>query len=248
MTTAYFDELAARLHERGVPEKEIAVTVDDLAAYAAESGADPEEEFGPAAGFAATLAPAAQEAAPDDRPDPAAETWVWTVDAFQDRACLNRYGEQGWEVERIDHLGRFVSRRAPERPLRWEYRRETVLPVKLDALIERLAPDGWEPCGGWMYFQYFKRPKAVSEGLAGELDDAPATPARRVFFGRRFYAFMVVWALYMVALGAGLVFGVGPLSGGDHGFGLDFVAGVLVGTAVVVLPVLFTLRRRRRRR
>ncbi|GGK71041.1 hypothetical protein Ppa06_35230 [Planomonospora parontospora subsp. parontospora] len=247
MTTAYFDQLAGHLRGHGIPEEEIITTVDDLAAYAAESGADPEEEFGPAAGFAATLAPAAQETAPEGGPDPAAETWVWTADAFRDREYLNRYGEQGWEVERIDHLGRFVSRRDPERPLRWEYRRETVLPAKHGALAERLAPDGWEPCGGWMYFQYFKRPKAVSEGLAGELDDAPATPARRVFFGRRFYAFMVVWVLYMAALITGIVLGVGPLSGGDHEFGPDFVGGVLAGIAVVVLLVLITLRRRRRR-
>ncbi|GGL45563.1 hypothetical protein [Planomonospora parontospora] len=242
MTTAYFDELAAHLRGRGVPAEEVAATVDDLAAYAAESGADPEEEFGPAAGFAATLAPAAEDAAPESRPDPVAETWVWTADAFRDREYLNRYGEQGWEVERIDHLGRFVSRRDPEHPLRWEYRRESALPAHHDALAERLAPDGWEPCGDWMYFQYFKRPKAVAEGPAGELADAPAAPARRVFFGRRFYVFMVVWALFMVALTVGL------LSIGDHEFGLDFVAGLLTGLALVALSVLFTLRRNRRRR
>ncbi|MFI0409990.1 HAAS signaling domain-containing protein [Actinomadura sp. 3N508] len=55
MTTAYFDELAGRLRDSGVPEDEVTETVDDLAAYVAESGADPGDEFGTPEEFAARL-------------------------------------------------------------------------------------------------------------------------------------------------------------------------------------------------
>ncbi len=46
MTHPYFDELTRRLRDRGLPEKEVTRTVADLAAFAAESGTDPEQEFG----------------------------------------------------------------------------------------------------------------------------------------------------------------------------------------------------------
>ncbi|MFC4060798.1 hypothetical protein ACFOWE_21055 [Planomonospora corallina] len=240
-TTAYFDELATLLRERGVPEKEVSATVGDLAAYVTESGADPEEEFGPAAGFAAALAPARPADAPQDDPDPAAETWLWTADAFQDVARLNVYGDQGWEVERIDHLGRFVSRRVPEHPLRWEYRRETALPTRRDALAERLAPDGWEPCGSWVYYHYFKRPKAASEGPAGELDAAPAVPARSVFFGKGLYLFLAGYVLLLAAVAVGWFVN----RDGDLG---DFLGGILTGVVAGSLAVLAGLLWGRRRR
>ncbi|WP_067485698.1 hypothetical protein [Actinomadura hibisca] len=237
MTAAYFDELAAHLRERGVPADEAAGTVDDLAAYAAESDADPEEEFGPAEIFAAQLSPGRAEApAPED--GPAAQTWVWTADAFQDRALLDRYGDQGWEVERIDHLGRFVSRRAADGPLRWEYRRETVLGVGRRALTERLAPDGWEPCGTWMYFEYFKRPKAASEGPAGTLADVPETPSRRLFWSRRLYAFLGCYVAFLVALI------VASVLWGDSMHG--FLAGLATGAGIALLAAGVLMVRIRR--
>ena len=63
----YFDELAAVLVEAGMPADRIGATLDDLAGYLAESGGDPEEEFGPAAELArelaVTSAPSAEPAA-----------------------------------------------------------------------------------------------------------------------------------------------------------------------------------------
>ncbi|GAA3131145.1 hypothetical protein GCM10010466_22220 [Planomonospora alba] len=246
MTTAYFDELAARLREHGVPEEEVTATVGDLAAYAAESGADPLEEFGPVADFAASLTPARSGGTSEEDPDPVAETWTWTADAFQDVARLNVYGDQGWEVERIDYLGRFVSRRDPQRPLRWEYRRETAPPARHGTLAERLAPDGWEPCGSWMHFQYFKRPKAASEGPAGELDAAPAAPARSVFFGKRLYLFLAGYGLFLAALAVGwFVSRDGDPGGFPGGFFNGVLAGVVAGSLVGLACVLWGLRRRR---
>ncbi|RSN48371.1 hypothetical protein [Actinomadura sp. WAC 06369] len=240
MSAAYFADLADRLRAAGVPDDEAAATVDDLAAHVAESGTDPEDEFGPAAEFAAVLHPSA----PAAEPGPSDDTWRWTADAFQDRRLLNRFGDEGWEVERIDNAGRFISRRDPERPQRWEYRRETVLPGRRAALAARLAPDGWEPCGTWVYFEYFKRPKAASLGPGAELPAAPETPARHLFWSRRFYAFLAGYVL----LGAGAAaawFLLGD-PGGD-GFTGGFTRGALIGAALAALFALTSILLRNRR-
>ncbi|MDJ0460825.1 hypothetical protein [Streptomyces sp. H27-C3] len=38
-----------------------------------------------------------------------------------DVRTLNQFGGQGGEVERIDRVGMFVSRRVPRAATRWEY-------------------------------------------------------------------------------------------------------------------------------
>jgi hypothetical protein len=107
------------------------------------------------------------------------------------------------------------------------------------APAERLAPDGWEPCGTWVIFEYFKRPKSASLGPAGELDEAPDGPGRRIFWSKRFYVFI---AGYAVALGA-LALGWLVLGGDD----LKSWIGFLVGGAVVAAWVVIGQRRSRRR-
>lgn len=192
MTTPYFDELADRLRARGLPEDAVSRTVDDLAAFVAESGTDPAQEFGAPGEFASEVAPDEARAGARTGPVPPdeAETWKWRADAFHERDVLDRYGDEGWEVERVDGTGRFVSRRDPDAPQRWEYRRETVLPGRRDAVVDRLAPDGWEPCGTWICFEYFKRPKAASIGPEAKLRDVPRTPSGRNFWSKRFYGFI----------------------------------------------------------
>ncbi|OLT26173.1 hypothetical protein BJF79_43770 [Actinomadura sp. CNU-125] len=242
MTAAYFDDLAARLRAAGVSADAAAGTVAELAAHVAESGTDPEDEFGPAAEFAAVLHPSGG----GGEPGPSDETWRWTADAFQDRRLLDRFGDQGWEVERVDSAGRFVSRRDPERPQRWDYRRETVLPGRRTALAARLAPDGWEPCGTWICFEYFKRPKAATLGPDAELPAAPAAPSRRTFWSRRFYAFLAAYTLLLVgAATAWLVLGDAD---DRDGFGGGFLTGALAGAAlaalVAIASTVIKLRRR----
>ncbi|MFC6882871.1 MULTISPECIES: hypothetical protein [Actinomadura] len=251
MSAPYFEDLAERLRADGVPADEVEGTIADLAAYVADAGADPEEEFGPAAEFAGSLTGrAAPDGASGDasdgasgglRPAPDAETWRWTADAFQERARLNEFGDQGWEVERVDHLGRFVSHRDPHHPQRWEYRRETVLGARRRTVTERLAPDGWEPCGTWMYFEYFKRPKAASVGPDAELAAPPAAPARRRYWSRRFYAFMTAY------FGGLAVIAVLWLTLADRDSVNGFVVGLFAGAALagVVLVMQQLLSRRR---
>ncbi|MFF9555089.1 hypothetical protein ACF1DY_04580 [Streptomyces albus] len=199
--SGYFEELADRLRAHGMDEERVTATVTELRDHTAESGTAPAEEFGPADEFAARLAARGADAA---EPHPGAERWVFTSDIYADRDLLARFGQQGWEVERIDRLGRFVCRRAAERPMRWEYRREYVRRSRRAALAAELAPDGWEPCGSWTTLSYFKRPVSVSAGPAAELAEAPRTPERRTYFTSRTHALITVgvvsWAVLVVVL------------------------------------------------
>ncbi|NKY97541.1 hypothetical protein [Nocardiopsis alborubida] len=195
----YLTRLAGRLDERGVDADRSRVLLEDLAAHTAESGVDPEEEFGPVEEFADALTPP-----PGARDEAAAQpdVLVWSADAFEGPARLAAMGAQGWEVERVDRLGRFVSRRAPERPQTWEYRQElSPGPGDRERLAARLAPEGWEPCGHWSVLAYFKRPGSATAGPAAELAAPPAPGRRRYFLGWR--GALAIGACLLVAVVAG---------------------------------------------
>nr|WP_191910088.1 hypothetical protein [Microbispora cellulosiformans] len=240
--TGYLDELTALLRAGGVPDEQAGAIVADLASYADETGADPEEEFGPVDRFAEQLL-----AARSPEADAAGATeWRWTADVFADRQMLARLGDQGWEVDRVDALGRFVSHRDPERPQRWEYRRERVTPGGARTPAARLAPEGWEPCGTWVCFEYFKRPKAASVGPAAQIDSPPAAPARSIFFSRQFY--VVTAALLIVLVALWLLVGRSGGEGTAGGEGADFFAGLAAGgcTTIAILALVLWWSARRR--
>ncbi|GGO49941.1 hypothetical protein [Streptomyces lasiicapitis] len=238
----YLADLGTRLRGLGLPEEHVRVTLADLGEHLAECGGVPEEEFGPLEEFARELAPAAGRTAPDTtRPDPDAETWRWTADTFVDEELLGRFGDEGWEVERVDALGRFVCRRDRDRPQRWEYRRELVTRGR-EGLDERLAPDGWEACGNWLVHAWFKRPRAASLGPAAELPTPPPPPTRHTFRSRRFYAAL---ALAITALTAsGITAAIHD--GGNPASGLGFTTGLLAGGVLPLALVLATHLRRGR--
>ncbi|MEU7881576.1 hypothetical protein [Microbispora bryophytorum] len=233
--SAYLDELETLLRAGGVPAEQVEATVADLAAYAAETGADPEEEFGPIGDFAGQLLAAR---APEADAVAATE-WRWTADIFTDRQMLARLGDQGWEIDRVDHVGRFVSHRDPERPQRWEYRRE--LSIGGAAPAARLEPEGWELCGTWMCWRYFKRPRAASVGPAAQLDSPPAAPGRNVFFSRRFYLVLAVTLLALVL--PGILWR--PSDDDGPGFFAGMAVGGCVAIAALAVMWLWTARRRR---
>ena len=246
----YFDELAVRLREAGVPAERIVATVDDLRAYLADSGGDPEEEFGPAAAFAEHLVATTDHA---DGGTATGERWTWTADIFTDQQRLNEFGEQGWEVQGIDRLGRFVCTRDPEHPQRWEYRREVVTPTGRDALTQRLAPEGWEPCGTWFCYAYYKRPHAALVGPEAKIGDPPPRPGRRLFFSPALYGFIAVAFTAAVVLGLSSL-AVLDRAGLDDDDGPSTLLGMAVGalSALVVIGAIAAIaeliHRRRRRR
>ncbi|MER7516418.1 hypothetical protein [Streptomyces sp. NPDC126499] len=219
--TRYFDDLATALRAAGVPEDEIGATVADLRGHVAETGTTPEEEFGPVERFAAGLGGLAPE---PGEPDAAAERWTWTADLFHDRRMLAVHGDQGWEVESLDALGRFVCRRAPGAALRWEYRREVIGGRRRARVLDDLSPEGWELCGEWLVYGYFKRPKAATAGPAGALDTLPATPRRWLFLSRRGRLVLAAWLVLVTGSTAALFIGVL----GTAGFALTLGLGSMV--------------------
>lgn len=206
--TPYFRELADRLRLHGMSEERTGALLAELAGYTAESGADPGTEFGPAPEFAEQLAARGETVS---EPEADAEHWVWACDSYADRRLLNRFGQDGWELERMDRLGRFVCHRAPERPMRWEYRREFAKRKDRAATERALAPEGWEPCGHWADLAYFKRPLAAVVGPAAELAETPEVPERRAYYTRRTGVLLtlgaVSWAAAVVLL---FFFGADP--------------------------------------
>ncbi|GAA2466909.1 hypothetical protein [Streptomyces macrosporus] len=196
-TDPYFTELADRLRARGLAEARVTAVLADLHEYLLDADTTPEAEFGPVEEFAEQLVRGGTDASPAEpagEPGPRAEEWRWLCDAYTDRELLARFGDQGWEVERIDRLGRFVCRRDPAGAMRWEYRREIVSRKDHDEVAARLAPDGWEPCGRWTYITYFKRPRAAVTGPAAELPAVPEPPARRLFLGSKYRWLLVAAA------------------------------------------------------
>ncbi|MFJ2741425.1 hypothetical protein ACIO3O_17375 [Streptomyces sp. NPDC087440] len=206
----YFDRLGAALRAAGMPGDEAEATVADLTAYVADGeDVDPAEEFGGPEEFAARLT----GGAPVEEPAARAEVWKWTCDLYNDRQLLNRYGDEGWEVERIDRMGRFVCRRDPSAALRWEYRREIANTAQERAArIAELAPEGWEPGGHWLFSLYFKRPKAASAGPAGGLDTLPEAPAGHVLLGVRVRRLMLFTGLMVIFFAVMVTTGVVDLS------------------------------------
>ncbi|GAB3426427.1 hypothetical protein [Flindersiella endophytica] len=253
--TAYFDQLAEHLRAGGVADNQVTATIDDLSTYAAETGADPEAEFGPVAEFAGELLPAAATAGtePNASPDPAApaaagapsddgEPWVWRADAFGELRKLETYGDQGWEVERVDSAGRFVSRRDREHPQRWEYRRELVRPHHSTSALEaELAPDGWEPCGTWVCYAYFKRPRAASIGPEARIDQPRQTPGRTSFYSARFYLLLFGVLALLVAVVAAVALTGGRLVGGN--FATGALVGGMIGAAAMVVAGAWLIKR-----
>ncbi|MET8049969.1 hypothetical protein ABZU75_20470 [Streptosporangium sp. NPDC005286] len=234
-TGGYFDELAVVLAEAGMPADRVRAMLDDLAGYLAESGGgDPEEEFGPAAELARELAVTSAPPAADAR------TWRWTADLFHDVKTLNEYGAQGWEVDGVDGKGLFISVRDPENPQQWEYRRELVSPGRRQSVLDLLTPDGWEPCGRWVCFEYFKRPKAASLGPAAELTAPPRTPRRNIFLSPKFYA-LIAGLLVLTAVALVLLLQVAEAGLDTFDGSLDTILGLLTGMAVSALAVMTAL-------
>ena len=216
---SYLDELATLLRARGVPRERVRGTTDDLAAFLADGGLDPEEEFGPVTAFVDDLMG-------EEGPEPDPEGLVWGADSFAATPRLNEMGAQGWEVERVDRFGRFVGHRGEDAQT-WEYRQEWAPGRReRERLAGLLAPEGWEPCGHYFGFVYFKRARAASVGPAAELAERPEPEAKRFFWSRRG---LTVVALCAVVLATSLYTLGGTLWEGDGSDRVATLAGAVVG-------------------
>lgn len=218
----YWDELSRLLRAAGLPPGHVAATVDELAG---PGPADPAREWGPPAALADRLAPGP---APVDEH---VETWRWAADTYADVALLDRFGAEGWEVDHIDALGRFVGHRDPEHPQPWQYRRELTT-------RDRPSPEGWEPCGTWAVYAWYKRPAVTPPAPAGP-HQSPAPPApRRAALSRGLRAAPLAAALALIAAAAACAITTGA----------SFATGALTGAALPPLIAWCALKRRTRTR
>lgn len=242
----YFGGLAAALRTAGVPADDVPTTVSELRGHLTEAGTTALDEFGPVAEFAAELTghgrTDVRETGGRPPAEGEAETWRWTADIYADRRLLNQYGAEGWEVERVDRLGLFVSRRVPGAAMRWEYRREATDNAGERAEVAaELAPEGWEPCGDWRFMTYFKRPVAATTGPAAELASTPARPGKRVFLSRRTSVFLIIWVVFVA--GAVSFLAVVGFDTDVPGLAIGAGVGAVVGGLLAALGVRRDVRR-----
>lgn len=175
----YVAELTEALTTRGVTPARAAEVGREVESHLIDSGASPIDEFGSPAEFAAHIA---GKPGPEPSPEPdqdqssAPESMRFNADAFTEMEILAVVGRDGWEVIDVDEAARFVCRREPAAPRRWQYtRRLAITPGRLDQLHD----DGWQDCGRWGVFHYLKR---TTEGFdmreERRRNERPATPAK----------------------------------------------------------------------
>lgn len=151
---AYLSELAASLQARGADSARMSEAVAEVEVHLAESGEDPLEAFGPPDEYAERLLLREERRA--DRADAQWTERTFRATAFGEMGLLKEAGRQGWELTEVGGYALHCRRpRDPEAARRWEYRRR--VSVDRGAILENMTALGWEPCGVWLPFHYFKR-------------------------------------------------------------------------------------------
>lgn len=151
----YLGELAASLQMRGADSARTSEAVAEVQSHLSESGEDPMEAFGPPDEYAEQLLLREERRSGEV----AQSKWVertFRATAFGEMRLLEDAGRQGWEL--VD-VGAYALRcrrpRNTEATRQWEYRRR--VSVDRQAILEDMTSLGWEPCGLWLPFHYFKR-------------------------------------------------------------------------------------------
>lgn len=153
----YLSDLAAELQRRGADSPRINEIVADVDRELTSRGAefDPKDEFGPAADYAEKLMLRDE----DSITPSGVRSWVFRsfrATAFDEMNVLADAGRQGWELMDVGILA--LNCRRPkniESATQWEYERRFSLDRK--GILADMVELGWEPCGIWAPFHYFKR-------------------------------------------------------------------------------------------
>lgn len=159
-TDAYLTELAEHLRAAGLAPERVDDVLGELRDHLAASGELPEATFGPVGRFAADLLAESADPVPDAAV-PGVEQRTFRATALDEVDILAELGRDGWELTGVRDFGLHASRPrdvAARRP--WQYERRRTLRAR--ALEQRMRADGWEPCGRWVPFSYFKRPGPAS--------------------------------------------------------------------------------------
>ena len=151
----YAGELERELRGRGVDEERAREVVAEVADHLAESGEQPRDAFGDPARYADALLAADPSDADDDA---GYEAHTFRATALDEVRILSELGAEGWELTGVRDFG-LHARRPAEAAARttWEYARRTG--VRRGPLVAQMESEGWAPCGRWLTFHYFKRPR-----------------------------------------------------------------------------------------
>lgn len=154
-TETYLENLAAHLQRRGVGDKRIRDIAAEAESHLVESGEAPEEAFGTVEEYAERMAVHEENLAARSTP-PDYHHRTFRATAFGEMSILEFAGREGWELVDVGALALFCRRPVDENQIcRWEYKRRT---GRHETIIrEEMAENGWEPCGNWLPFHYFKR-------------------------------------------------------------------------------------------
>lgn len=156
-TESYLSELATSLQTRGADSARTNEAVAEVESHLSESGEDPVEAFGPPEEYAEQLLLREEQ-----RVDQATDT-RWTqrtfrATAFGEMKVLKEAGEQGWELTDVGAYALYCQRlRDAQEISHWEYRRRVGLDS--DKIVDDMTELGWDSCGHWSPFHYFKRIK-----------------------------------------------------------------------------------------
>lgn len=152
---SYLSELAAALQTRGADSRRTSEAVAEAESHLKESGEDPVEAFGPPDEYAERLL--LREERSGERSGDSGWDWrTFRATAFGEMGVLEDAGRQGWELVDVGAYALHCKRpRGPEEVYRWEYSRR--VSVDRPSILANMTELGWEPCGTWMPFQYFKR-------------------------------------------------------------------------------------------
>ncbi len=154
-TETYLEDLTAHLQQRGVDNDKIRDIVSEAETHLAESGEGAVEAFGSVEEYAEKMAIHEEKlAVQTEKPNHLHRTFRAT--AFGEMAILEFAGREGWELVDVGALALYCRRPADEnRVCRWEYKRRTGRHGKI--ILDEMVNAGWEPCGNWLPFHYFKR-------------------------------------------------------------------------------------------
>ena len=154
-TESYLSELAASLQMRGADSARTSEAVAEVESHLLESGEDPMEAFGSPDEYAEQLL-IREERRADEETDAKWAERTFRATAFGEMKILKDAGLQGWELTDVGGYALHCRRlHGLEAATQWEYSRR--VSVDRQAILEDMTALGWEPCGAWMPFHYFKR-------------------------------------------------------------------------------------------
>ncbi len=151
MIDAYLEQLSACLQRYGLDSEQIGEIIAEVESHLAESGEAPLDAFGPPYVYAEKRVAARERTTGGEW-----QRRTFRATAFDEMMILEEAGKAGWELYEVGALALYCRRPwAIKEARQWEYARR--IGLNRSAIMAEMAAQGWEPCGHWSPFHYFKR-------------------------------------------------------------------------------------------